>query len=260
MVKSIMFEYLKIIVQPLNWIIFFLVVGLWMTCKAARKSLWSAIGWFFCFLSLLIIVFMSTQPVERLLVSTLESKYSPVSQSDLARMDVIVVLGGGVDSKSSFQMMPEASGSTYSRMFNGVAAFKSSGAEKFILSGGQAPGELVSESGVMRDIAVKLGIPTSKIITEDRSGTTEEQAKELRKMEVIDRNAVMGLVTSAIHMMRSYRLFKKEFPEAEIIPIPAGYMYASHHMFLQNIIPREYIFHASSLAIHEWLGWLRSKF
>ncbi len=254
-----MLEYSKLITMPIIWVLFFLAYGLVLTHKAKRQSLCFLVGWYFCFLSLLILFLLSIRPVEGLLVATLESKYKTVSKSDLERMDAIIVLGGGVHSNSSFQKTPEVSGETYSRLFNGLEAFKNSKARKLIFSGGGAYGQPVSEAAAMRDLAVKSGISQSKIIIEEQSHTTKEQAQEVRKMGVIDKNATIGLVTSAMHMMRAYWLFKKEFPEVEIIPIPAGYVYAPHESSFNVFIPTEESFYHSSLAIHEWLGLLSYK-
>lgn len=254
-----MLEYLKLIVDPVVWIIFFLVCGLIMTHKDVRRSFWLLIGWNFCLLSALIMILLSTDPVESLLVSTLESRYIPVSNVDLDRMDVIVILAGGLNSKGSFKKSPEASGDTYSRLFNGVEAFKKSSAKKIILSGGKSKCEPISEAEVMRDLSVKLGVLPNNIILEDRSRNTASQAREIRKMNAIYNNTVVGLVTSAMHMMRAVTLFKKEFPKVEIIPIPVGFTYSTHAFSFKDIIPSEDCFHQSSLAIHELLGWLSNK-
>jgi uncharacterized SAM-binding protein YcdF (DUF218 family) len=251
-----MFEYVKLIATPIIWVLFFLVCNLVLTHKAKRRSLWFLLGWYFCFLSLLIVFLLGIRPVENLLVTTLESKYKPVLKSDLERIDTIIILGGGVNLNGSFQRTPEVSGATYSRLFNGLEAFKSSKARKLILSGRGYHGQSVSEAAAMRDLAVKSGFPLSKIIIEEQSYTTKEQARELHKMGVIDKNTTIGLVTSAIHMMRAYWSFKKKFPEVEIIPIPAGYIYAPDEFSFRDFIPNEGNFYQSSLAIHEWLGLL----
>ena len=238
--------------------LFSLVCSLVLTHKAKRQSRWFLIGWYFCFLSLLILFLLSIRPVESLLVTTLESKYKPVSKSELERIDAIIILGGGVNSNGSFQKTPEVSGVTYSRLFNGLEVFKNSKAKKLILSG-RGYGQLVSEAAAMRDLAVKSGFSESKIIIEDQSYTTKEQAQEIRKMGVIDKNTTIGLVTSAIHMKRAYWSFKKEFPEVEIIPIPAGYIYTSYDFSFSDFIPTAESFYQSSLALHEWLGLLSYK-
>jgi uncharacterized SAM-binding protein YcdF (DUF218 family) len=254
-----MFEYLKLFITPIIWVLFFLVYSLVLTHKAKRQSLRFLIGWYFGFLSLSTLFLLSIGPVESLLVNTLESRYKPVSESDLARIDVIIILGGGVNPSGSFQKTPEASEATYSRLLNGLEAFKNSKARKLILSGRGYYGSPVSESATMRDLAIKSGFSESKIIIEEQSHNTREQAQELRKMGVIDKNDTIGLVTSAMHMMRAYWSFKKEFPDVEIIPIPAGYVYGLHEFSFYDLIPNAESFRQSSLAIHEWLGLLSYK-
>ena len=71
-----------------------------------------------------------------------------------------------------FRRYPEASGVTYSRVFNGVKIFRQSGTKELALSGagGQRDGE--TNADVMKDMAIALGISENKIIIEGKSRNT----------------------------------------------------------------------------------------
>jgi len=203
---------------------------------------------------------LSTQPVEYLLIHRLEDMYKPVSMTNLQRLNCIVVLSGGIQMGSDFQKQPEAMGATYSRIFNAVMAFKKSSAETLIISGGGFKNKLTyPEAEVMRDIALKLGVPADKIKVEKVSTTTQEQALELSRNGFIPAKTTLGLVTSAIHMPRAMALFLRAFRDNEIIAIPCGYIYPHYVFALEDLIPTEANLYYSALAVHEWCGLISIK-
>jgi len=80
-----------------------------------------------------------------------------------------------------------------------------------IVTGG-APGQnednTTSEAAVMKNMAVKAGVPSSSIILEDKALTTIENAwfvKEILENLGID---IIDLVTSDFHMNRSSKIFR----------------------------------------------------
>jgi len=65
----------------------------------------------------------------------------------------------------------------------------------------------------MKALALELGVQESKIITEKRSGTTMENAAELVKLLPPAKQRRIGLVTSALHMLRSEKTFNPHFSQ-----------------------------------------------
>ncbi|MBI4858013.1 MAG: YdcF family protein [Acetobacterium woodii] len=167
-------------------------------------------------------------------------------------VDIIVVLGGGIYHVGGLRKDPEASGTTYSRLFSGVKIFQKSNAKFLVLSG-------KSESEVMRDLALKIGIPEDRIIIESRSNNTMEHAIELRRLFPQARRMRIGVVTSALHMPRAIRSFKKIFVEDTILPIPVGYTYSLPEYNIRSIIPSAEELSTSSYVIHEWIGMIWYK-
>jgi uncharacterized SAM-binding protein YcdF (DUF218 family) len=249
-----MYEYIKTLALPITWVMISLACGLVLTFKTVRASRRQALGWYFILIGSAVLLLLSLRPVNNFLAYKLESKFAPVSNSDLGNVDVIIILGGGIKPQGSFQKTPEAGGVTYSRVFNGVEAFKRSKARKLVVSGGIPGGGYISEAEVMRDLAAKLGVNQSKLILEQKSHTTKDEAFQIRKMGIIDKNTRIGLVTSALHMGRSVWVFNKVFPENKIVPVPVGYIYEPRQFSFRDLMPNAQTFSDSAEVIHEWLG------
>jgi uncharacterized SAM-binding protein YcdF (DUF218 family) len=248
-------ELLRLISTPIVWILAFLIFGLILT-RELRKKPSLKIGWCFLILATCILYLLSLTPVSNILVYSLECQYQPPSREVLEEVDIVVILGGGVMSSGGFCRYPEASGATYSRVFNGVKIFRQSGAKLLVLSGagGQRDGE--TNADVMKDIAIALGISENKIITEGKSRNTMEHAIELAKLFPLEERMRIGIVTSALHMPRAVDAFRKNFPGNAIVPIPVGYIYSPLKYSFENLIPHSDSFSTSSYAIHEWIGML----
>jgi uncharacterized SAM-binding protein YcdF (DUF218 family) len=168
-------------------------------------------------------------------------------------LDIVAILGGGMYAPGGFREYPEASGITYSRMFNGVRIFKRSGAETLALCGGSEPG-VESEAEVMAALASELGVPESRIITETESRNTMENGAGLAKLLPSAQARRIGLVTSALHMPRSVKVFRKQFPNDTIVPVPVNYIYPPHWRNPKSYVPSPDTLARSNYAIHEWIG------
>jgi uncharacterized SAM-binding protein YcdF (DUF218 family) len=127
---------------------------------------------------------------------------------------------------------------------------------KILVSGGN--GSLVRDEMPDADIAPKLfaamGIPADRLILEDRSRNTYQNAvfsKELAKPKPGD---TWVLVTSAFHMPRSVGIFRKAgFP---VIPWPSDYRTLGNEEFGFSHGDPQSSAGMLSLALHEWVGLL----
>jgi len=246
---------LKSISTPIVWILAFLIFGLILTEKLRKKPRLN-VGRYFLIFAICILYLLSITPVSNLLVYSLECQYQPPSQEVLEEVDIMVVLGGGVMSSGGFRKYPEASGATYSRIFNGVKMFRQSGAKVLVLSGAGGQRDGWTNADVMKDIAIALGIPENKIIAEGKSRNTMEHAIELAKLFSPEEGMRIGIITSALHMKRAVLAFYEKFPQNSIIPIPVGYIYSPLDWSIDSFIPSAGAFSTSSYAIHEWVGML----
>ena len=128
-------------------------------------------------------------------------------------------------SSGGFRRYPEASSATYSRVCNGVKIFRQSGAKVLVLSGAGEQRDSETNAEVMKDIAIALGIPENKIMTEGESHNTMEHAIELAKLFPTTKNVRIGIVTSSLQIPRAVQAFSNKIPKNAVVPIPVGYIY-----------------------------------
>jgi uncharacterized SAM-binding protein YcdF (DUF218 family) len=172
-------------------------------------------------LSIVLIYGASIAPVANYLCYYLEKDYINNPAAGNKNIDAIVVLGGGTKDinalKDTFNTGIESL-----CLLHAVVVYNKTGAKPFVCSG-KGDGK-VSEAEVMARLAEKLGVPKEKIRIEPNSKNTGENAAEVNKI-FINKNINVGLVTSAFHMKRSEREFKRYFNN--VVPLPAHYLYSS---------------------------------
>jgi uncharacterized SAM-binding protein YcdF (DUF218 family) len=124
--------------------------------------------------------------------------------------DVLIVLGGsaledGIVSESS-----------YWRSVYAVRAYRKTPFAKVIVSGG-GPFHV---GAAMRDFLVAEGIPQDRIMVEDRSTSTHENAVDVKELLAGSGPAHLVLLTSDYHMFRAWRAFRKAGLDVAPRPFP----------------------------------------
>jgi uncharacterized SAM-binding protein YcdF (DUF218 family) len=202
-------------------------------------------------LSIVLLYGVSTFPTANFLCYYLEKDYINNSSILEKNTDVIVVLGGGskdIDAlKNTF--LTEI---TAARVLHAIEVYNKNGAKYFVCSG-KGAGK-ISEAAVMAQLAEKLGVPKEKIRIEDKSMNTWQHAAELNKM-FANKNISVGIVTSAYHMKRSEREFKKYFNN--VFALPANYFYSSREgNSVVKYMPQSEELYKTSIALKEIIGQL----
>ncbi len=122
-----------------------------------------------------------------------------------ARVDYVIVLGAGLRGETPSLTL-------HTRLMKGLEYLNEHPELKVVVSGGQGPGESITEAEAMKRFYMNKGIKESRIIKEGKSTSTMENlsfSKEiLDKEEKVSKNRVM-IVTSDFHMFRSKYLAKK---------------------------------------------------
>jgi uncharacterized SAM-binding protein YcdF (DUF218 family) len=193
-------------------------------------------------------------PVSDALLRGLESDYKiPYNP----RGDVIVLLGGGIYDKA-----PDMTGrgipseEMMGRIVTAVRLQKRLGIP-VIVSSGRAFENREPETGIDARFLVDLGVPSQKIIFEDKSRDTIENARYTKKIcdSLGFKNPI--LVTSAFHMKRSVLSFGKA--GLKVAPFPANFRtWAGRKYIWIDYLPQD--FSASGAAAHEYLGLLYYRF
>jgi len=168
--------------------------------------------------ALMLIVAFGFLPLGRLLAWPLEQRFPPY---DPARGDPdgIVVLGGVIEPEAADR--PESGINEAAERLTAVAGLaRRYPAAKILFSGGDIllrPG--VSEAQAAGALFASFGISADRVMLEDRSRTTAENAAFSRRMAVPKPGERWLLVTSAWHMPRAVGAFRKAGFPVEAYPV-----------------------------------------
>lgn len=195
---------------------------------------------------------LSIGPVSDALLKGLESGLTIPANP---RGDVIVILGGGVyDGAKDLTGIGAPAEDTLDRIVTAVRLQKRLHVP-IIVSGGAAFSWRKSEADVDRRFLTDLGVPADKIILDNRSRDTFEEAKYIKK--ICERHHFKRpiLVTSAYHMKRSLMMFR--LFNVKVIPVPAGFKTWDRKYGWIDYLPGDP--EGSITACHEYLGLLYYK-
>ena len=245
------YAFLKACLDPVVFLLILIVIGFLVSLGRGKKRS----GPIILPVTFLVLYIVSISPVSNALCYIIEKDYLLQNNAGVDYLDIVVVLGGGV---SDNQYLPETipSDKTASRLLYAVQVFRKTGA-KYLVFAGKGTGR-ISEAEVMKGVSVRLGVSPYGIKVDPVSRNTWEHAEELNKM-FQNKDMKIGLVTSAYHMKRSERVFRKYF--SHVIPLPSDYLYSSSPLSIMTFLPASGNLYKFSTALHEMIGvaWYRIK-
>ena len=167
-------------------------------------------------------------------------------KENIGNFDVIVVPGGGKSGDFLSQ-------TTSSRILKAYTIWKEY-KKKLIVSGGKFGGGK-TESELMKEYLVILGIPENEIITESGSRNTIENARNVSR--ILNKTKVNSIliVTSYIHMKRCYTAFKKFF-DGQIYIVKSDYPLDPDKPVIFKFLPNMSALNTFASILHETLGLL----
>lgn len=163
---------------------------------------------------------------------------------DAAGARWVVVLGGGYETSAGVPPTSRLSSATLERLVEGIRVYRRLPGAKLIVSGGGRGDGEPTQAQMMVEAAAALGVPVADTVQE---GNSDDTADEAALVHDIVGNGRVVLVTSAVHMRRSVRLFEKQ--GMTVVPAPAGYWTAEG-----NLLPNSERLGQSDAAEHEYLG------
>ncbi|MDP4089400.1 MAG: ElyC/SanA/YdcF family protein [Bacillota bacterium] len=149
-------------------------------------------------------VFILVIIVSFFFVESLLMNYSHKKEADVP--DYVVILGAGLNGSSPSQILNYR----LNESLNLIKALPED--VKIIVSGGQGPGETITEAEAMKEFLLGKGIAFGRILKEDRSNNTLENLENTKELirESDNRKAInITLVTSNFHMYRSRLLAER---------------------------------------------------
>lgn len=245
---------LTLFLYPLGLAFVLLVVALVMSW---RRSRWVPLP---VVLALIVLLLGSNSWVANSLVRSLEWQHIPVGK--LPTADAIVLLGGAT--KSAFPPRPAVDLSEEGdRVLYAAQLYREGKAPVVIASGGRIDwrGGGLAESSDMADIIVSLGVPNAAILQDSKSLNTYQNAVNVRQIMQERGIRRVLLVTSAMHMPRSLRIFQRQGIEA--IPAPTDFLItqqeinepsSSPQATLLNLVPDADRLQNTTRALKEYIG------
>jgi uncharacterized SAM-binding protein YcdF (DUF218 family) len=236
--------------EPLTYVSLLIVIAL----LGYRKP---RVGKACLLLALLLLVIFGTDPLPDLLIRTLEKQYTPMTTPP--HVEAVIVLSGPVDLRLSTLEHIELRDSA-ERILEGIQLVQKGYGDILIITGGSADlyDQTKHEAVFLRQMALDFGVPDHKILIEQTSRNTYENAVNTRALMEQHGITTSLLVTTASHMPRSMGCFRKI--GLEPIPYPVDFRADPHPEYhLLTIIPNAGGFRKTSFALHEYIGILTYK-
>lgn len=206
------------------------------------------------------ILVVSTNRGSAALIAPLEDAFAQASIQSAPEADAIVVLGGMSDPLTARLEGPEFLDSV-DRIIQAERLWRRGKAPIVVISGGS--GLLLQrgepEAQTLQRWLLERGLPPAAIVVEDRSRNTAENAIETAQIAKQRGWRRVILVTSAFHMYRAERCFRKA--GLEVLPFPTDYYRSVIAPGPEGYMPAPGALSLATVAIKEYAGivayWLR---
>jgi len=251
-----MFPYLTrifwLLAQPLSVVVLLLLAGFALSFLKRRWPARVAVG-----VAFFILFACSFTTFGYVLITPLETRF--VRPAEPARIDGIVVLGGGLDGEVNTVRGGWELNRSGDRFVEALRLALKHPEAKVLISGG--PPALVQqepEADAGRRMFEAFGVSADRIITDSKSRNTEENAQFAKELAGPIEGQTWLLVTSAFHMPRSVGLFRKA--GFDVVPWPADYFASGAEGWRIKPDQSTENLAVANMALREWIGLLGYHF
>lgn len=231
-------------------------VGLWLLRRnpaLGRPRARARLGWTLAWAGWAALYALAMPVVANLLTSATEVRGPPLAQAlasaDPARTALVVLAGGLRTYDRSIPPRERLDAATTARVLGASRLYHQQRFGLVILSG--AP---VAEGVAMEDLITTLGVPGERVVVEDTSTSTRENAD--RSLAILRARGFTTIVvtTSATHLRRAVREFARA--GAEVIPAAVEVIGPSR-FFYDELLPSSSALYRSHTMLHELLGYVK---
>jgi len=201
--------------------------------------------------AILILITVGMTPLGLMAAAPLENRF-PQPAADMPPPFGIIVLGGAVNG-----LVSKARGKIVfderERMIEAAFLAKRYPQARVVFTGGS--GSLIAESKeapAARELLIKLGVDPARIIVEEQSRNTEENARFTAAIVRPEPTQRWLLVTSAFHMPRAIGVFEKA--GFDVVADPVAYRTLGPGNGWQWDLDPGSGFRIFETAVHEWIG------
>ena len=170
--------------------------------------------------SLLLLAILGWSPIGNMLTIPLEERF-PAWTPGKGEIAGIIVLGGGITADVADARGEPVLNEAGERLTAAATLARAYPQAKVIFSGGDAG--LIRSLGIEAPWALRLlrdlGVPEYRLVAEDRSRNTVENAIYSKELAAPKKDERWVLITSAYHMPRSIGIFRRAGFEVEAYPV-----------------------------------------
>ncbi len=235
---------------PGNLFVLLLLPSAFMASSANRKR--RAVGQRFTAFLALLALFVAVFPVGDWLLLPLENRFPAQMPSE--GVDGIIMLAGDEDGALTEKRQTPVVGASAPRYIAFAAlARQYPGAQLAFIGGTNAmnPASPVTNGVIAKEVLSGLGLPADRIIYEDKSRNTYENAVFGASLVKPGPERKWLLVTSAYHMPRALATFRKA--GWNVFPAPADYWTTGEFRFMPSFEFSRHL-RALNMAVHEYAG------
>ncbi len=237
---------LDLFLSPLTWAAILFVLAIpWRRPKSPARVRGLVLS------GVLVLVVFSSDVVAQRMYAGLEASAKD-TRRDGQVYDAVIVLGGAVDARPGVRGAAQYNDNV-ERVLAGFEVMRRGEARYAIMSGGalDADGQVV-EGRIMKEQLVRWGIPEERVLTEERSVNTHENAAFVRPIVEERGFRRLLLVTSAYHMLRAEECFHAEGVEVDTLPV--DFRSSGGGSYPGRFLPRAEYLANSTRALRELSG------
>ncbi len=261
-----LYKLVKYGVYPLTWVVILAAATMlltWLPPSSTRQR-WAR---FMATVTCLLLLLVTTPIIAGPLGSLLEGWIPSQPARSESPLHAIVVLGGGIADKGTLRPSIELSPESRLRTLCGAELYHQGAAPTILITGGDTSifGSGPTEAAAMKEWAVRLGVPSEAILTDDRARTTYENAIGTKRL--LGEKTSILLVTSAGHLLRATALFEKQ--GFRVTPSACGFHLKDrasdmwNHLTIFDLLPTSWALQRTTEAAEEATGmlvyWLAGK-
>jgi uncharacterized SAM-binding protein YcdF (DUF218 family) len=226
---NILRNYAAALTSPTAWIGILLIIGIILLWTKKQKLA----KWILTLGALLFVMF-SFDPITEIFLNSYENRYPAFKVESLnpnQNVKYVVVLAGGFVPYPPLHPLTTAlTRHTLARVIEGIKIHNEIENSILVFSGKGWSSQ--SEASGMKELALKLGVKSEKIILEEESTNTLGHTQYLKKLL---NGEPFVLVTSAVHMPRAMGLFLKAGYKP--IPAPTAHMLLGEYELFNMKVP-----------------------
>jgi uncharacterized SAM-binding protein YcdF (DUF218 family) len=196
-----------------------LIIGLGIVGSLLLRTRMARVGWWLMIGSLVLLAIVGLTPLGNVLTLPLEQRF-PAWDGSRGAPDGIIVLGGAVTADVAAARNDVALNEAAERMTAAVELARRYPNARIIFSGGdRGLAYRGNESDVALRLFERLGVAPGRVVTEDKSRNTVENAVFTKQIAMPKPGERWLLVTSAYHLPRAVGVFRKAGFAVEAYPV-----------------------------------------